>query len=79
MNMHETKTHLSHLVEEAAAGDGLLICKAGEPMVRVTAIHQSELPAPRSRRLGLPEGQCSLPDEVDQLGSVAIADLFEGA
>ena len=65
-NMHEAQTQLSHLVEEIAAGDGFLICKAGKPMVRVTAIHPSEPHTTRSRRLGL-------------LGSDAIADLFKGA
>jgi prevent-host-death family protein len=36
VNMHEAKTHLSRLVEEAAAGEPFLICKAGRPMVRVS-------------------------------------------
>ena len=79
VNMHEAKTHLSRLVEEAAAGDGFLICKAGKPMVRVTPIAHPEASTPRHRRLGLLEGQCSVPDDFDHLNSNAIADLFEGA
>lgn len=79
VNMHEAKTHLSRLVEEAAAGDSFLICKAGKPMVRVTSIGQSDAPRPLPRRLGLLEGQCSVPDDFDRCGSEAIADLFEGA
>ena len=79
VNMHEAKTHLSRLVEEAAAGNGFLICKAGKPMVRVTPIHQNEPPTSRPRRLGLLEGQCSVPDDFDQVASEAIADLFESA
>ena len=78
VNMHEAKTHLSRLVEEAAAGEGFLICKAGKPMVRVTPIDHPEASAPLRRRLGLLEGQCSVPDDFDRLGSDAIADLFEG-
>ena len=77
VNMHEAKTHLSRLVEEAAAGQGFVICKAGKPMVRVTPLddpaHQ-----PQSRRLGLLRGHCQVPDDFDQLGADEIADLFEG-
>lgn len=35
VNMHEAKTYLSRLVDEAAAGEAFVICKAGRPMVRV--------------------------------------------
>jgi prevent-host-death family protein len=79
VNMHEAKTHLSRLVEAAAAGDAFLICKAGKPLVRVTSIESSEATEPLQRRLGLLEGQCSVPDDFDRLGSDALADLFEGA
>jgi prevent-host-death family protein len=78
VNMHEAKTHLSRLVEEAAAGEAFLICKAGKPMVRVTSIEASESAMALPRRLGLLEGQCSVPDDFDRWGSEAIADLFEG-
>ena len=35
--MHEAKTHLLRRVEEAAAGEPFVICKAVWSMVRVTA------------------------------------------
>jgi prevent-host-death family protein len=78
VNMHEAKTHLSRLVEEAAAGQGFVICKAGRPMVRVSPL--SELIAAPSplRRLGLLQGHCSVPDDFDRLGSGDLAELFEG-
>lgn len=79
VNMHEAKTHLSRLVEEAAAGDGFLICKAGKPMVRVTPIEASDSATPSRRRLGLLNGECSVPDNFDQLVSDTIADLFDRA
>jgi antitoxin (DNA-binding transcriptional repressor) of toxin-antitoxin stability system len=78
VNMHEAKTHLSRLVEEAAAGEGFVICKAGRPMVSVTALDHTSNAAPQRRRLGLLEGQCEVPDDFDQMGVEAIADLFEG-
>ena len=42
VNMHEAKTHLSRLVEEAAAGEPFLICKAGRPMVRVSPLQEGD-------------------------------------
>ena len=78
VNMHEAKTHLSRLVEEAAAGQAFVICKAGKPMVRVTPLAQSDEAAPVRSRLGMLRGQFSVPDDFDQLGQEEIAALFEG-
>ena len=49
------------------------------PMACVTPIDQDTSPKPLPWRLGLLEGQCSVPDHFDRLGSDVIADLFEGA
>lgn len=38
INIHEAKTQLSKLVEEAAAGQPFIIAKAGKPMVMVASI-----------------------------------------
>ena len=79
VNMHEAKTHLSRLVEEASAGESFVICKAGRPMVRVTSLNEAGAAAAPLRRLGLLVGQCQVPDDFDQLAAAEIADLFEGA
>ena len=76
VNMHEAKTHLSRLVDEAAAGTPFLICKAGTPLVRVMPI-EANTPLAPARRLGLLRGHCSVPEDFDQLASADIADLFE--
>jgi prevent-host-death family protein len=77
--MHEAKTHLSPLVEEAAAaGASFVICNAGRPMVRVTPLHDQDSAAAPRRRLGLLAGECQVPDDFDQLAAAEIADLFEG-
>lgn len=78
VNMHEAKTHLSRLVEEAAAGQPFVICKAGRPLVRVTLLDAADGAQAPLRRLGLLAGQCQVPDDFDQLAAAAIADLFEG-
>lgn len=64
-------------VEEAE--DSFVICKAGKPLVQVTRLTGADDPAnlPR-RRLGLLAGQCSVPDDFDQIAVGEIADLFEG-
>ena len=78
VNMHDAKTHLSRLVEEAAAGEAFVICKAGRPMVRVTPLDDATTAPPPRRRLGLLQGQCQVPDDFDQIAADEIADLFEG-
>ena len=78
VNMPEAKTHLSHLVDGAAAGQSFVICKAGKPMVRVTPLAQSDEAAPARSRLGMLRGQFSVPDDFDRMGQEEIADLFEG-
>lgn len=35
MNIHEAKTHLSRLIERAAAGEEIVISKAGKPMAKL--------------------------------------------
>lgn len=38
VNIHEAKTHLSRLVEDAAMGESFIIAKAGRKMVKVMAL-----------------------------------------
>jgi antitoxin (DNA-binding transcriptional repressor) of toxin-antitoxin stability system len=79
VNLHEAKTHLSRLVAEAVAGKGFVICKAGKPLVQVTRLTGADdTAAPPRRRLGLLAGQCSVPDDFDQIDAEEIADLFDG-
>jgi prevent-host-death family protein len=43
-NIQEAKTHLSRLVEQAAAGEEIIIAKSGKPMARLVA-YQPPQPA----------------------------------
>ncbi len=36
-NIHETKTHLSHLIEQVLAGKEIIIAKAGKPVAKLVA------------------------------------------
>jgi antitoxin (DNA-binding transcriptional repressor) of toxin-antitoxin stability system len=79
VNLHEAKTHLSRLLAVAVAGESLVICKAGKPLVQVSRLAGADDPANTPlRRLGLLAGQCSVPDDFDQIAVGEIADLFEG-
>jgi prevent-host-death family protein len=74
INIHEAKTHLSRLVEQAANGEPFIIAKAGKPLVKVIAI---ETPvAEQVRRLGFMTGQIVVPDDFDRIGSEVIKELF---
>ena len=76
INIHQAKTQLSRLVEEAAKGKSFIIAKAGKPMVRVIA-----LDTPRGshvRRLGFLRGQISVPADFDHMGRKEIERLFRG-
>ena len=74
VNIHEAKTHLSRLIEQAAQGEQVIIAKAGKPLVKLTAL---EAPA-RPRRLGFLKGQITVPDYFDTMAAETIARLFEG-
>jgi prevent-host-death family protein len=74
INIHEAKTHLSRLVDQAAGGEPFVIAKAGKPLVKVIALNAPD--AGQVRRLGFLQGQLSVPDDFDQMGDTEIAQIF---
>ncbi len=76
VNIHEAKTHLSRLVEQAADGEGFIIAKAGKPMVKVMPLEAQEQPA--VRRIGFLDGQFTVPDDFDTMFADEILAMFEG-
>ncbi|MGH8244127.1 MAG: type II toxin-antitoxin system Phd/YefM family antitoxin [Steroidobacteraceae bacterium] len=74
INIHEAKTHLSRLVEQAAKGEPFIIAKAGKPLVKVVPLTAPE--AGQLRRLGFLEGHISVPDDFDRMGQAEIERLF---
>jgi prevent-host-death family protein len=75
INIHEAKTQLSRLVEEAAAGEAFIIAKAGKPMVKVVPLSAADLPG--GNRIGFMAGEVSVPEDFDTMGSSDIAAMFE--
>lgn len=74
VNIYQAKTQLSKLVDAAAAGDTVVIAKAGRPVAKLTRIDAG--PAPQ--RLGFLVGQAVVPDDFDQLAADEVAALFHG-
>ena len=74
VNIHEAKTNLSRLVEQAAAGDPFIIAKAGKPLVRVVPIDAPESAA--RRRRGFLAGRITVQPGYDAVGAAEIEKLF---
>ncbi|MCX5922052.1 MAG: type II toxin-antitoxin system Phd/YefM family antitoxin [Candidatus Dependentiae bacterium] len=62
-NLHEAKTNLSKLVELAARGEEVIICKAGQPVARLVAIHTKK----KKRKPGDWVGQVKIKKDFDTL------------
>jgi len=75
INIHQAKTHLSRLVDEAAKGEVFVIAKAGKPMVKVVPLRAEDQPG--ARRLGFMQGEFTVPDDFDEMGRAEIEAMFE--
>jgi prevent-host-death family protein len=64
VNVYEAKTHLSQLLDRAAAGEEIVIARAGRPIARLVAL--SDAP-PRHRSPGAWRGKVSIADDFDEL------------
>ena len=73
VNIHDAKTQFSRLVDRAAAGEDIVIAKAGKPVARLGPLARGSA---RKRRLGLAAGKLVVPDDFDRMGVDEIARLF---
>lgn len=74
INIHEAKTQLSRYVDQAAAGEEVIIARAGKPVARLVSL---EMPNSQPRILGAGKGKFSLPVGFDELNAGEIRDMFE--
>jgi prevent-host-death family protein len=74
VNIHEAKTHLSRLVEQAAKGEAFLIAKSGKPLVKVLPLDARQ-DAGR-QRLGFLAGEIAVPDDFNCMGQDEIERRF---
>ena len=72
VNMHEAKTQLSKLVDQAVKGEAFVIAKAGKPLVKVAGLDTPKVP----QRLGFLAGEIVVPKDFDRMGDAEIAALF---
>jgi prevent-host-death family protein len=64
VNVHAAKTHLSRLLDEAAAGEEIIIAKAGKPVARLVPFTAK----PQKRGgFGAGRGTIRISDDFDEL------------
>ena len=74
VNLYQAKTSLSQLVERAAAGEEIIIAKAGKPKARLVPLAERAEP----RRPGGWEGKVWVAEDFDEPLPADILAGFEG-
>jgi prevent-host-death family protein len=73
VNVHEAKTQLSKLLARVAAGEEIVIARAGEPVARLVPVEKK-----RARRVpGLDAGKVWIADDFDDPLPPEIQKYFE--
>ncbi len=73
VNVHEAKTHLSRLIDRAAAGEEIVVARGGRPVARLVALaNQGPVRTPGSLRgkIHISDAELVTPDW--------LIDAFEG-
>jgi prevent-host-death family protein len=74
INIYDAKTQLSKLVEQAAAGEDVIIARGGKPVARLTRLQ----PAKRTIRFGLLKGKVKVAADFDAPLTPEVLSQFEG-
>ena len=74
VNIHTAKTHLSRLVSEVAAGEEIVIAKAGKPVARLLPFEPRREP----RKPGMMKDQIWIADDFDDPLPEEIMAAFRG-
>lgn len=72
VNVHEAKTHLSRLLDRAAAGEEIVIERAGRPVARLVALATNRA----ARRPGALRDRITIADDFDDTPAWLV-DAFE--
>lgn len=73
VNIHEAKTQFSRFVDQAEAGEEIVIARGGKPVARLVALPS---PAKPPRNLGLGKKSFTFPEHFDSLNADEIAAMF---
>ena len=74
INIYEAKTQLSKLVDQAAAGNDVIIARAGKPVARLTRLREAK----RTVRFGLLKGAVKIRKDFDESLPDEMLAQFEG-
>lgn len=73
VNVHDAKTHFSQLLARAAAGEEIIIAKAGKPVAKLVPVESK-----KNRRVpGLDAGKIWIADDFDDPLPSEIQKYFE--
>jgi prevent-host-death family protein len=73
VSVYEAKTHLSRLLRRVAAGEEIVIARAGKPVARLVPVKRG-----RSREIGLDEGVYEVPADFNEPLPEELLREFEG-
>ena len=74
VNVHEAKTHLSRILDRVAAGEEIIIAKAGKPVARLVPVAGARRP----RTPGTHRGKIRIAADFDAPLPGEILEAFEG-
>jgi prevent-host-death family protein len=75
VNIYAAKTHLSRLIDQANAGEEVVITRHGRPVARLVPAEQVQT----KRRLGTLKGKVWVAEDFDAPLPDDLLDLFEGS
>ena len=75
VDVDAAKTQFSHLLDAVAAGEEVVIARAGEPMAKLVPV---VAPRPGKRQLGRMRGRLEVPADFDAPLPDDLLDAFEG-
>jgi prevent-host-death family protein len=70
-NVHEAKTNLSKLIEQALNGEEVVIAKAGKPLVRLVPVREK-----KESVYGIDAGKGWIADDFDDLPEDILAAFY---
>ncbi|KAA3619650.1 MAG: type II toxin-antitoxin system Phd/YefM family antitoxin [Calditrichaeota bacterium] len=74
INIHEAKTHLSRLAEEVAAGEEIIVAKAGKPKMKLVPIDYKK----KKIKFGILKDKIHVGKDFDAPLPNEVLDAFEG-
>jgi len=74
VNVYEAKTRLSQLLDQAVAGEDVVIARNGRPVARLVPV----TPAPKRRERGAWKGRVWIADDFDETPQELIDLVYDG-